>query len=144
MLHRSSLEALVYEHFMTLRYALNKYVCHIAHIYAPLHFYYSLQIDTHITAHINQNQLIATYINQTVAQYMPTTDMPLKCQKYSIYPNYLTSINGGGMQIYMPHMKLLWLIISPELLYTDDDKDAGKQWCHHSPITNSELATWPN
>ena len=52
------------------------------------------------------------------------------------------------MPIYMPHMNSLTLMMSPGPLYPDanDDtetsNDAGSQ--HHSPITLTESATWPN
>ena len=50
--------------------------------------------------------------------------MPLKCQKYGIGPISSTCIYGERMPIYKPHMKLFTLMMSEELLYTDDD-DAG-------------------
>ena len=51
-------------------------------------------------------------------------------------------IYGGSRPIYISHMKLLPLTVLPELLYTDDgDNDSND---NDSPITYTELATWPN
>ena len=68
--------------------------------------------------------------------------MPLKCQKYGIYANYLMCIYGGCMPICMSHMKLLSLMMYPESLYTNGN--AG-QWCqYHWQSTYPVLVTWPN
>ena len=38
---------------------------------------------------------------------MPETDMPLKCDIYATFPNYLMFIYGGSMPIDMPYKKSL-------------------------------------
>ena len=68
------------------------------HIYVPLHFYSSLYIDpTSLHASIT-NQYTATIIYNTCAQYVPPINMPLKCNKYDIYPNYSMCICGKVCQ----------------------------------------------
>ena len=65
--------------------------------------------------------------------------MPFKCHTC---PNYLMHINGQSMPIYIPPMISPALTMWPGALYTNNTRQ-WQQWCH-SPITHTELATWPN
>ena len=58
---------------------LNKYAYHIAHIYVPLHFYCSLHVDLAFLHTSFKNQQTATFIYYSTAEYVPATNIPLKC-----------------------------------------------------------------
>ena len=78
-------------------------------IYVPLHFYFSLHVDPTLL-HIFIKKA-ATIIYQSIAQYVPASNMPLKCQKYGLCPNYSMCTYRASMQIKLPHMKLLPLMM---------------------------------
>ena len=67
-----------------------------------------LHIDPTFLNMSNKNQYTMTFINQTIAKYMPTTNMSLKCHIYATCPNHLMYFHGGSMPICLPHKKSLW------------------------------------
>ena len=89
---------------------LNKYACHIAQLCptTPLLRFTDKPTLLHIFI---KNKSTATFVYHAIFKYVPVTYMPLKCQRYCICPNYLMCTDGQSMLIYVPHMKLLPLIM---------------------------------
>ena len=79
--------------------------------YVPLHFYHSLHIHPQLLHISIKNQQTSTFIYHTIIKYVVGTNIPLKGNKYSIPPNYLTCTYGQSILIYMAHTKLLPLLM---------------------------------
>ena len=116
-------QALVYLHLTLLAYApeqicLPHYTCsshcinNVVDMYTPQYCTYP--------SNINKLEL---FIYHTTAKYVPATKYALKCNSTVICPNYLTSINGGSISIYMPNMNSLASVMWPGVLYTEDNAD---------------------
>ena len=107
------------------------------HIYVPLPFYCSLHKS--ISYNINLPYYCRICANN---KYVP------QCQKYATFQYYSMCLYVGSIPIHMLHMKLCQSMMLPELLYIDSDNDdngnAGKWWWWHSPVTYTELVTWPS
>ena len=62
---------------------------------------------------------------------MPATNIPLKSHIYYTCPSYLTSISGGSMLVYMPHMDSLASTMSQKccthMKMTQADSDSMAQ-----------------
>ena len=85
---------------------LRKYSCHTAQTYSS-----ALVTVVHIkNPHYctkSQESTTGTFIYHAFAICLPAKNIPIKCQIYATCANYSMCINGGSMQIYMPHMKSL-------------------------------------
>ena len=71
-----------------------------------------LYSQTPTLLHIStKNQLPETFIYHTTAKYVPAANITLKYHKYATCPNYLMCIPRGSIPMYMPHTKLLPLMM---------------------------------
>ena len=75
---------------------LNKYSCHITHVYPSALILYSI-CRPNISAHTSKKQQTATFIYHAMPMHVSTRNIPLKCHKFCICPNYLTCIYGRSM-----------------------------------------------
>ena len=111
------------------------------HKYVPLHFYCNLHSRPHITEHIHQKSVNCNFITIILQNISQQTNMPSKCQKYAICPNYSMCIYGGSYPNIIPHSRLLALIMLPESLYSDDNNNSNND---DDDITAQlHIPSWP-
>ena len=89
------------------------------------------------------SSLTASSISHTTANYVPATNIPLKCHIYDIYSNYMMWIIGGSMAINMTHLNSLVSSMSQGVLYADDNNADNSAAADMHNTTSMHTVSWP-
>ena len=74
-----------------------------------------------------KSQTTATLVYQTIAKYVPATNMPHKYHKYGIYHNDSMCIYEGRMPLKKPHIRLFPLMMQLKSIYADNNNAECQQ-----------------
>ena len=119
---------LIYMHFTSLAYALEKYAFHITHtIHVPLHYYCGLHIDLQYWTYMfkkttNCNFEVVYFCNT----YIPETDMPSNTTYPDIWPLY-------------HYIFFLWIQCNQQCGYKHWEMQQCNWWHHQHHVTRHIL-----